>query len=404
MKKSGLILLFLVLALIIVSNVFAAVEDEDGDGVSDENDRCPNSGGTTDVDQFGCSCEQACVDDNNPCTDTCVITNGLASCNVFNDNPCERNRYCSRGECRIPETTGSRTLVILVSIESRFPSPIDRNEAERLNPEARVLGPYTIDRDKCEMPDIRYAAIVNFADREVNMREYNNIVIYSSTTSCQGAIWPRGPERITLPTDDGVLEFDVTVNFGDSSGNQGFGNTGTPQCIRNCQEAGFSESECIALCGGGGAPEPPCEDGRPPEPNGICRSGRCPNGQPPLPNGGGCPRNPNEPDPNDPEGPSGIPMITEQRIKEFNSWLFDKTYTGCGELLGFDQLSYDDRKNFGSRLKLINDRENKEQRGTCEQYAKEGIYAYSLPGGQYIYVCNDWLRQGRYAREKSYYM
>jgi|SRR3989344_308448 len=427
MKKSASVLFFLILTLIIVSNVFALeredspeecsiTDDDDQDGVPnyDRNcnviDVCPNSGGTTDVDQFGCSCEQACVADDNPCTDTCGVTNGLASCNVFNENSCEingRNGYCERGECRIPETTGSRTLVILVSIESGFPSPIDRSEAEDLNPGARILpqsGTYTLDSSKCRLEDIRYAAIVDFADREVNMREYNNIVIYSSTTSCQGAIWPRGPERITLPTDDGVLEFDVTVNFGDSSGNQGFGNTGTPQCIRNCQEAGFSESECIALCGGGGAPEPPCEDGRPPEPNGICRSGRCPNGQPPLPNGGGCPRNPNEPDPNDPEGPSGIPMITEQRIKEFNSWLFDKTYTGCGELLGFDQLSYDDRKNFGSRLKLINDRENKEQRGTCEQYAKEGIYAYSLPGGQYIYVCNDWLRQGRYAREKSYYM
>ncbi|HLC61215.1 MAG TPA: hypothetical protein VJJ52_07345, partial [Candidatus Nanoarchaeia archaeon] len=393
MKKSGLILLFLVLALIIVSNVFAAVEDEDGDGVSDENDRCPNSGGTTDVDQFGCSCEQACVDDNNPCTDTCVITNGLASCNVFNDNPCERNGYCSRGECRIPETTGSRTLVILVSIESRFPSPIDRNEAERLNPEARVLGPYTIDRDKCEMPDIRYAAIVNFADREVNMREYNNIVIYSSTTSCQGAIWPRGPERITLPTDDGVLEFDVTVNFGDPSGNQGFG-PNSPEC-RDCK-ARFpnpiiAEAECEQACTARPPGPEPCES----LPGGCprCNYGTYPDGR--------CRPDPNEDDnPGNDDPKTTGSQATKDEITRISNW-FSENPSECGTLLGIGE-GEEGRSFDTSRVKL---RSREYCQNSNIRSIRKGSYAYYNNGN--INICEGWIATNIvdiYRRESQLFM
>ncbi|MBI3035537.1 hypothetical protein HYY71_04385 [Candidatus Woesearchaeota archaeon] len=118
------LLAILLLILVIVPSSLALhqgqVHDADRDGVPDEDlnndgipdDRCSGSL-TTDVDQFGCDCQQktsntclisfpginCCVPDNNPCTDDCGKGEiSYATCNIPNNAPCQ-NGYCSGGRC-----------------------------------------------------------------------------------------------------------------------------------------------------------------------------------------------------------------------------------------------------------------------------------------------------------------
>src|SRR3989338_3495619 len=92
MKKA---ILFCLILTLLASFAYAAVDDDDEDGVSNENDICPNSQ-TNIVDQLGCSCAQktesncnslypgalCCVPDNDPCTENCGIINGVSACNA----------------------------------------------------------------------------------------------------------------------------------------------------------------------------------------------------------------------------------------------------------------------------------------------------------------------------------
>ena len=93
MKKSGLILVLVF--LVTIFSVYSLVPDLDEDGVSDENDKCPNSQNDA-VDMYGCDCTQKtaagcsnnvpadltiriCCPDNN-----CGKNNmGEANCNAF---------------------------------------------------------------------------------------------------------------------------------------------------------------------------------------------------------------------------------------------------------------------------------------------------------------------------------
>ncbi len=85
--KRGLILasfgflIVIIMSLTLPSSIFAAVPDQDKDGVPDAYDKCPNSD-TNLVDQFGCSCAQLvqlgrCPSDDDPCTDDCSIMRKL---------------------------------------------------------------------------------------------------------------------------------------------------------------------------------------------------------------------------------------------------------------------------------------------------------------------------------------
>lgn len=105
--KNILLSIFAIFILgISMAIVHAGPDDDDEDGVPnvDEDgnviDQCPNSGGTTIVDQFGCSCSQKnCPSDNNECTDDCLVIDGLPSCAFANnENQCQEG-YCAEGVC-----------------------------------------------------------------------------------------------------------------------------------------------------------------------------------------------------------------------------------------------------------------------------------------------------------------
>jgi hypothetical protein len=74
--------------------------DEDGDGVDDADDLCPNTPSGDGVNTDGCSCSQVTVNDGDPCTlDAC--TNGIVT-NTFQDadgdGVCDANDVCPGGD------------------------------------------------------------------------------------------------------------------------------------------------------------------------------------------------------------------------------------------------------------------------------------------------------------------
>lgn len=101
MNKRVFLNSFAILVLILLTALvsFGLVPDSDHDGVPDDKDQCPNSQ-TTNVDQFGCSCEQRnCLSDGNPCTDDCGFVNGVSTCRFTNNNALCPEGYCSNGVC-----------------------------------------------------------------------------------------------------------------------------------------------------------------------------------------------------------------------------------------------------------------------------------------------------------------
>src|SRR3990167_4625386 len=83
-----------VVFMITSATIAFADYDGDSDGTPDADDKCPDSGGNTDVDSVGCSCPQklktncntlypginCCPSDNNDCTDDCSMVSRIATC------------------------------------------------------------------------------------------------------------------------------------------------------------------------------------------------------------------------------------------------------------------------------------------------------------------------------------
>ncbi|MEK6895551.1 MAG: hypothetical protein AABX48_03445, partial [Nanoarchaeota archaeon] len=61
MPKKSLVIFFTIISIITLAGVFAAIlSDQDHDGITDQNDVCPNTPEKTVVDQNGCSIQQFC--------------------------------------------------------------------------------------------------------------------------------------------------------------------------------------------------------------------------------------------------------------------------------------------------------------------------------------------------------
>ena len=220
-KRMKKIVFMVILVLLFSTLSYSLEQDADRDGVPDAEDRCANTQ-TTIVDQFGCSCAQkSCTPDNNPCTDDCGSANGLAACNVPNNEPCDGGR-CLRGACRsqigasansvelespvaLSDNVGNqRVLIIYVNLGSRAPEVLpdearrqvftlandfyQKNSFNQVSLSGDLVGPYTLSGSLCRYDEVLEAA-VQAADPSVNFNQYQKIIIYMPRTGgCDGAV------------------------------------------------------------------------------------------------------------------------------------------------------------------------------------------------------------------------